>query len=172
VFSSLPSYFSGIALLILLYLPATVAYADFSGKVVNVSDGDTIEVLHENKAKRIRLYGIDCPEKGQAYGTRAKQATSALIYGKDVTLHTHDQDQYGLTVAEVILSNGTNISHELVKDGWCWWYRQYAPADTTLIGLEIKARADKRGLWADPNPHPVPPWRWRKARMRQGDAAQ
>jgi endonuclease YncB( thermonuclease family) len=64
------------------------AYANFSGSVVRVLDGDTIEVLHNTRAERIRLNGIDCPEKGQAYGKQAKQAASALVFGKQVTLHT------------------------------------------------------------------------------------
>jgi len=159
------------SLVILFHLHATVVHADFNGKVVSVYDGDTIAVLHDQRPERIRLYGIDCPEKGQAYGTRARQATAGLIYGKDVTLHIHDQDKYGRTVADVLLPDGTNINQELVKDGWCWWYRRYAPADTTLIGHEIKARAAKRGLWADPDQHPVAPWKWRKAKLRQGDVA-
>jgi micrococcal nuclease len=76
-----------------------------------------------------RLNGIGCPEKGQAYGTRAKRATSALVFGKHVTLHTYSKDKYGRTIAEVLLPDGTNVNHELVKDGWCWWYRKYAPGE-------------------------------------------
>jgi micrococcal nuclease len=60
----------------------------------------------------------------------------------------------------VLLLDGTNVNHALVKAGWCWWYRKYAPGDTVLEGLETEARAAKKGLWADP--HPVPPWEWRK----------
>ena len=68
--------------------------AEFTGKVVGVTDGDTIEVLHNGRAERIRLNGIDCPEKGQAYGKRAKQATSELVFGKEVKLQTYGKDQY------------------------------------------------------------------------------
>ena len=110
--------------------------------------------------ERIRLSGIDCPEKGQAYGNRAKQAASALVFGKEVILQTHGQDKYGRTLADVFLPDGTNVNHTLVKDGWCWWYRKYAPGDTVLEGLEKEAREAKKGLWADPQP--VPPWEWRK----------
>jgi len=84
-----------------------------------VLDGDTIEVLHNNRAERIRLNGIDRPEKGQAYGKRAKQAASELVFGKQVTLQTHGLDKYGRTIADVLLPDGTNVNHELVKDGWC-----------------------------------------------------
>ena len=125
--------------------------------VVRVLDGDTIEVLHNTYPERVRLSG---PEKGQAYGQKAKQAASALAFGKEVTLQTHGTDKYGRTLADMILQDGTNVNHELVKDGWCGWYRKYAPMDTELEPLEKSARAAKKGLWADPAP--VPPWEWRK----------
>ena len=73
----------------LVLLPDLVIGADFSGPVVSVLDGDTLEVLHNQHPERIRLNGIDCPEKGQAYGTRAKQAASAFVFGRDVILQTH-----------------------------------------------------------------------------------
>jgi hypothetical protein len=65
------------------------------------------------------------------------------------------------TIADVLLPDGTNVNHALVKEGWCWWYRKYAPGDAMLEGLEKEAQAGRKGLWADP--HPVPPWEWRKA---------
>lgn len=102
-------------------------YADFTAPVVAILDGDTIEVLNGHHAERIRLSGIDCPEKGQAFGKRAKQAASELVYGKEVTLQTHGYDKYKRTLADVILQDGTNVNHTLVKDGWCWWYRTYTP---------------------------------------------
>ena len=136
--------------------------ADFSGSVVSILDGDTIEVLHNQHPERIRLSGIDCPEKGQAYGQRAKHATSALVFGKEVTLQTYGKDKYRRTLADVLLHDGTNVNHALVKDGWCWWYRKYAMGNSTLERLETEARETKRGLWADPQP--VPPWEWRKQR--------
>jgi endonuclease YncB( thermonuclease family) len=149
--------------LFLFLLHPLGALADFTGPVVSVLDDDTIEVLHHQHAERIRLSGIDCPEKGQAYGNNAKQATSALVFGKDVTLQTHGYDKYKRTLADVILPNGLNLNQELVKQGWCWWYRKYAPGDTVLEGLETEARDAKKGLWADPQP--VPPWEWRKIRL-------
>ena len=144
----------------LLFSPAPILANAFSGPVVSVLDGDTIEVLHNNHAERIRLNGIDCPEKGQAFGKRAKQAASDLTFKKDVTLLTHGLDKYGRTLADVLLSDGANVNYTLVKDGWCWWYRKYAPKDTLLEGLEHEAREAKKGLWVDP--HPIPPWEWRK----------
>jgi len=70
------------------------------------------------------LSGIDCPEKGQAYGNNAKQATSAFVFGRDVILQTHGQDKYGRTLGDVFLSDGTNVNQELVKQGWCWQSKQ------------------------------------------------
>ena len=147
--------------LLTFLLASSVFAGEFTDSVTHVLDGDTIEVLNGHHAERIRLSGIDCPEKGQAFGNKAKQAAAALVFGKQVTLQTHGKDRYGRTLADVLLPDGTNLNHELVKDGWCWWYRKYAPGDTVLEKLETEAREAKKGLWADP--HPVPPWEWRPA---------
>ncbi len=138
---------------------------EFSGAVVGVSDGDTITVLHNGKGERIRLHGIDCPEKRQAFGNRAKQFTSTLVFGNTVTVQVLDRDRYGRTVGEVLLPDGRSLNRELVKAGFAWWYWRYTPDDETLAQLEREARAGKRGLWADP--HPVPPWEWRARRKRE-----
>src|SRR5215469_1762040 len=116
-----------ILLVLIAVDSVSVFAADFSGQVVSVIDGDTIEVLHNNRAERIRLNGIDCPEKRQAYGKRAKQAASELVFGKDVTLNTFGKDKYRRTIADVLLSDGTNVNHELVKEGWCCWYQECMP---------------------------------------------
>jgi endonuclease YncB( thermonuclease family) len=150
------------AVLLTILLASSAFAADFTGKVVGVLDGDTIEVLHNGRAERIRLNGIDCPEKGQAYGKRAKQAASELVFGKEVTLQTFGKDKYGRTIADVLLSDGTHVNHMLVKDGWCWWYRKYALGNTVLEQLEENAKEGKIGMWADP--HPVPPWACLKAK--------
>jgi len=145
-----------------LFLFPYSSFADFTDSEVSVLDGDTIEVLNGHHAERIRLSGNDCPEKGQAFGNKAKQAASALVFGKQVTLQTHGYDKYKRTLAAVLLRNGTNVNRELVKGGWCWWYRKYTPHDTELEKLEKEARDAKKGLWADPAP--LPPWEWRKRR--------
>lgn len=162
-------FFHHLQLLILplslFVLSSFVHAADFSGLVISILDGDTIEVLYNNHAERIRLRGIDCPEKGQAYGQKAKHAASDLVFGKEVTLHTFGKDKYGRTIGEVLLSDGTNVNQELVKEGWCWWYRKYEPGNTELERLEKEAREGKKGLWVDPAP--VPPWVYRKAKRGQ-----
>ena len=147
----------------IVVLLASAVFAEFFGPVVSVLDGDTIEVLHNTRPERVRLSGIDYPENGQAFGTRAKQAASALVFGRDVILQTHGQDKYGRTLADVVLRDGTNVNQALVKDGWCWWYRKYAPGNIDLERLEKDARDAKKGLWADPAP--VPPWEcWKRTR--------
>ena len=125
---------------------SVVLASDFAGPVVSVLDGDTLEVLHNRHPERIRLSGIDCPEKGQAYGNNAKHAASDLVFGKEVTLQTHGKDKYGRTLADVLLPDGTNVNHALVKDGWCWWYRKYAPENAELESLEKEAREAQERL--------------------------
>ena len=146
-------------------IPTIVCAADYTGRVVGVIDGDTLEVLNGHHAERIRLSGIDCPEKGQAYGQKAKHAASDLAFGKEVTVQTHGLDKYKRTLGDVLLPDGMNLNQELVKQGWCWWYRKYAPGDTVLEGLEKDAREAKIGLWVDPAP--ITPWVFRKARRGQ-----
>ena len=141
-----------------------VGATEFSGFVVSIIDGDIIEVLHYEKAERIRLNGIDCPENGQTFGKRAKQATSELVFGKNVLLQTHGKDRHGRTIADVFLPDGRKVNQLLVKDGWCWWYRKHAPRDVILEELERRARVDRFGVWSDP--HPLPPWLYRELTAR------
>jgi len=84
------------------------------------------------------------------------------------TLPTHGYDKYTRMIADVLLPDGTNVNHTLVKDGWCWWYRKYAPGDTMLEGLERGARESREGVWADPQP--VLPWVYRKVRRGSGSS--
>ncbi len=107
-----------LALVVLIQAPTAVwAADDFSGKVVGISDGDTITVLRDRTPVKIRLSGIDCPETGQDFGRRAKSLTSGLAFGKVVTVHTRGKDRYGRTVADVILPDGRILNHELVRRG-------------------------------------------------------
>lgn len=133
---------------------------EISGPVIAVFDGDTIEVLYHRRPVRVRLHGIDCPETGQAFGAQAKRATSALVFGKTITLRMYGQDRYQRILADALLPDGKILNHELVESGWCWWYRKYAPGDTVLERLEQNARERRIGLWSDPAPQP--PWEWRK----------
>jgi micrococcal nuclease len=147
-----------LLLLVILLNPACVRPAD-TARVIGVSDGDTLTVLRGRTRTRIRLHGIDAPETGQAYGSRAKQVASDLAFGKDVIVRPIDKDRYGRTVADVILPDGRSMNREMVGHGAAWWYRQYAPAESRLARLESEAKATRRGLWVQPDP--VPPWVWR-----------
>ena len=84
------------------------------------------------------------------------QTTSEPVFEKEVKLNSFDKDKYGRTIADVILPDGTNVSHALVKDGLAWWYRKYAPDDVTVEKLEAEARELKRNLWS--HKKSVPPW--------------
>lgn len=112
--------------------------------------------------RRLARLGVrsarSAPEQGQAFGARAKQATSELAFGKEVRVETRTTDRYGRMVGEVFLPGGKSLNRELVKLGMAWWYRKYS-TDASIGALEDQASAAKRGLWADPDP--VPPWEWR-----------
>ena len=126
-------------------------------------DGDTIEVMKEGAAVSVRLNGIDCPEKGQAFGQRAKKFTSDLCFGRRVGVIEKGRDRYGRTIGEVMLEDGRNLNQELVRSGMAWWYRKYAERDANLESLERHAREARAGLWVDADP--TPPWNWRKRRQ-------
>jgi micrococcal nuclease len=139
---------------------AVFALSSWTGKVVSVTDGDTIKVMHEGKAVKIRLYGIDAPEKKQPWGNKSKQFTSNLAFNKKVTVHPVSSDRYGRTIARITLPDGKDLGQELVRNGLAWWYRQYAMKDDILPSLESEARSKGRGLWSDMDP--VAPWDWRR----------
>jgi len=137
--------------------------ADFTGKVIRVIDGDTLEISQgKHSLVRIRLMGVDCPEWDQPFGTKAKQFTADLAYGKAAMVKKHGNDDYGRTLGEIILEDGRNVNQELVRSGMAWWYRKYAPRDRKLQRLEAAARKEKIGLWSGGSP--VAPWQWRDRR--------
>lgn len=140
-----------------LLFTAALAHADFSGIVVGVLDGDTIDVLIDNKPTRVRLAEIDAPEKSQDFGTRSRQALATAVFQKAVTVRTAGADRYGRTIGTVMV-DGRNVNRLMVAQGMAWAYRQYL-VDKALIDIEAAARAGHLGLWADP--HAVAPWEWR-----------
>jgi len=148
-----------------LVVAANAAADTLSGRVGRVIDGDTLVLLLAgNVQERIRLAGIDCPEHGQAFGTKAKEALAERVAGKTVAVEWDKRDRYKRIVGKVIDEAG-DADLELVRSGMCWWYRKDAqeqtPEDRRLYeDAENEARREDRGLWRDP--HPVPPWEWRK----------
>lgn len=138
-----------------------VGAQEISGKVVGITDGDTITILDDNKRQtKIRLGEIDTPEDGQPFSQKAKQQLSDLVFGKNVTVTVQDTDKYGRTVGRVYV-DGIDVNAELVAHGAAWVYRQYAK-DQKLFALEEKAKKSKEGLWSLPESERVPPWEWRR----------
>src|SRR5690606_17292793 len=118
--------------------------------------------------ERIRLVGIDCPEDGQDYGKKAKQALSRQVDGKTVRVQWTERDKYGRILGDVFLGNHW-VNYELTRDGWAWHYTQYSE-DPDLAAAEQEAREAKRGLWADPN-RPTPPWEFRRPTLEPSSVA-
>ncbi len=154
----------GAVITALLLLVSAARAEVFTGKVVGVSDGDTIKVMYQGEAEKIRLQGIDCPElRGQPFGKRAKQLTSKLVFGKVVTVDWKKRDRYGRIIGKVTLPDGRSLEHELLRAGLAWHYVRYSN-DETMAALETEARRAKVGLWRDKAP--TPPWDWRRAKQR------
>ena len=131
-----------------------------SGKVVKVLDGDTYDLLVENnRTIRVRMEGIDAPEKGMPFSNKATLYLRELCNGQTVKIKTTNLDRYGRTISFSYLEDGRELSREMLKAGYAWHYKQYN-TDPELADLEKKAREAKLGLWQDKNP--MPPWEVRK----------
>ena len=154
-----------ITLLLLLLFPFVVSADTLNGKVVKITDGDTLVVLDaSNTQHKIRLSGIDAPETNQPFGKRSKEALSALVAGQRVEVDWHKHDRYGRIVGKVI-AQGKDVNLAQFRTGMAWWYRKYADEQTRVdqgiyAATEAKARESGVGLWADKDP--IPPWDWRK----------
>ena len=122
---------TAILVLWCLLAPLGASADQFTGKVVGISDGDTISVLREGKAVKVRLYGVDAPEKAQAFGTQAQKFTGDMVFQQTVTVTIRDTDRYGRLVGEVRLPDGRSLTQELVRAGLAWWYRPYGVICTT-----------------------------------------
>ncbi len=133
-------------------------------KVVAVIDGDTIQVLLGKRSTRVRLFGVDCPERFQAFYSQARKFTDDLIFQKTITLQFDREDPYGRKVAVATLDDGRVLNRELVGSGWCWWYEYFAPDDKELKRLAQEAKAARRGIWSRPSP--IPPWEFKRQQKR------
>jgi endonuclease YncB( thermonuclease family) len=160
-----------LGVIFLAVVAGSAVAATFTGRVVGVTDGDTIAVLAPGNARyRIRLSGIDAPEHNQAFGTRSKQNLSRLVFGKSVTLDCGKEESYGRLVCKVLLPNGEDADLDQVRAGLAWHYKQFereqTPADrASYAAAEDAAREARRGLWADA--HPIPPWDFRHGTRSQ-----
>jgi micrococcal nuclease len=142
-------------------------FQELKGKVIAVKDGDTIEILCDEKLLTIRFAHVDCPEirKKQPFGTTAKQFTSALCFGRLITVqHENKFDRYKRLIGVVINDEGKNVNKELVKAGYAWHFMQYSN-DMEYNRLEKTAREKRVGLWVDSNP--APPWQWRAPKSKK-----
>lgn len=142
-------------------LSSWAAAADFAARVVTVHEGDRLLLYHDGKHETIYLQDIDCPELKQPYGAKAKRVTQVYVGGREVIVRNLRRDVSGRTTAEIILRNGRNLSHELLKEGLAWW-RKTDSKDPSLGDIQALVQAEHKGLWADP--HPVPPWQWKQAK--------
>ena len=157
---------TAIATAIFCLVAATAASGQtiLIGLVVGVTDGDTITLLDDDKRQhKIRLDGIDAPEKGQAFGDRSKQSLSELAYGRDARADCQKTDKYRREVCKVYV-DGEDVGLDQIQRGMAWHFKRYEseqrPEDRRAYAdAEVEARKAKRGLWRDPQP--VPPWDFR-----------
>ena len=148
---------AGLVFALLAACP-TLSWADFSARVVAVHEGDLLTIRHDGHNETIRLKDIDCPELKQPYGKQAKHVTAAYVGNRDVVVRGLMRDKQGRVSADVLLHDGRNVGHELLKEGLAWWQRS-ASSNAGLDVMEELARASRKGLWTDSNP--VPPWKWK-----------
>lgn len=147
-------------------LPAQPSATQFIAKVIGVIDGDTIDVLTDEKQTiRIRFASIDAPERGQPFGNNAKQFVSDAVFGKMIGINETDRDSYGRMVADLYI-DGHWLNGALVEAGLAWHYLRFSD-DPVLAAAQRDAQTNLRGLWSDPR-H-VPPWDWRKLSKEQRD---
>lgn len=149
-----------LILFFIVFTSINLLSAEIRGLVVGVSDGDTITVLDDmDKGRfRIRLYGIDAPEKKQDFGQKAKQYLSSRLFRKAVVIRYKEIDRYGRIVGKVYLDN-EEINVDMLKNGYAWHYKNYDNSEE-YSQAEINAREKGIGLWSLKNP--VPPWNFRK----------
>ena len=149
-----------LSLFVLLLLAFSSPSFAWTGKVTGVADGDTITVLHDGRSEKIRLHGIDTPERKQAFGNKAEALTNSLVRGRTIEVMPQTVDRYGRTVALVYV-DGQSLNELLIRNGYAWVYQKYCKDSfcSEWSRLEEQARSQKKGMWQDP--HIVPPWEWR-----------
>jgi len=153
--------FKCVTALFLLLVNILVQAETLEGTVVKITDGDTLTLLTPSSQQvKIRLAGIDTPERKQPFGNRAKQALSSLAFQKQALIEVEAKDRYGRIVGTVFV-DGQNVNAELARQGMAWVYRKYAK-DKVLYDLEAQAKEEKLGLWVDEKP--IAPWEWRRGK--------
>ena len=139
--------------------------AEIAGRIVGVADGDTVTILDAAKVQhKIRLDRIDAPEKKQAFGEKAKQHLSEMVFGKDVRVEYTSKDRYG-RILGIVRVDGRDINLQMIKDGFAWHYKYYDKTPS-YAQAEVEAREAKKGLWVDVNP--IAPYDFRKMGRKNG----
>ncbi len=169
---NLPSALLCITITIIIFSCNTRPYNDDSntnpdriyGKVISIADGDSYKILVNNETIRVRMEGIDAPERGMPFYKVSKKHFSELAFNKYVTLEVTGTDRYGRTLAYTWLDDGTELSREMLRAGLAWHYKKYN-TDPELARLEEEAKQARKGFWIDNNP--MPPW-LNRAYHRQG----
>lgn len=139
-----------------------------TGKVIAITDGDTFKLLTQDSIQvKVRVANIDCPERKQPFYQKSKQFTSDAIFNKIVVLNVLKTDRYRRLIAKVYYDESLELGKELVKNGYAWHYVKYSN-DESLQELEDTAKANKLGLFIDPNA--IPPWQWRDDRKKSKKA--
>jgi len=158
-------FFTGVIFFSLCFSSAFAG--ELNGRVVGVTDGDTLTLLAAgNQQVKIRLAEVDAPEKGQPYGTKAKQQLSDLAFGKNVTVRDTTPDKYGRTVGRIYVGS-LDVSKEMVRTGAAWVFTRYSK-DPSLPGIQTQARQAQLGLWSIEGA--VPPWEWRAGNRSSNNA--
>jgi micrococcal nuclease len=147
-----------------LTLACSLPPPELQGRVVHVVDGDTIEILEGRTKTRVRLFGIDAPERGQDFSVRSKEFLATLVAGKQVRVMQKSTDRWKRAVGDVYLSDGVHVNARMVEEGWAWHFTRYSD-DAVLARFEWQARRQGKGLWQVA--HPVPPWEFREKRRRK-----
>jgi micrococcal nuclease len=150
----------GLVLVSAIVAPA-LAKADFVARVLIVHEGDRLTIYHQGRRDMVYLRGVDCPELKQPYGKQAKRATAAYIANREVVVRDLNRDRQGRMTVDILLPNGRQIAHELVKEGLAW-VQPGRSGDQAMNDMEELARAAGTGLWSEPNP--IPPWKWKFTR--------
>ncbi len=146
-------------ILLLLLISNNLLSLELKGKIIHVSDGDTVHLLTDKKEKiKIRLNDIDAPESKQAFGNKSKENLKKYIYQKDVIVEYKKKDQYKRVLGTIYYQN-KDINLQQVKDGYAWVYKKYSK-NPIYFKAEQEARSNKIGLWNDKNP--IEPWVFRK----------
>lgn len=158
-----------LATFAVLIVTAPAWAGELRGEVVRIIDGDTIDVLVDKRPVRVRLVDIDAPERGQAFGEKARQYLAGMVFRQPVLVIEKDTDRYGRTLG-VVWANmqlpgrppqPRNVNAAMVQAGMAWAYRfRDRPSSAEMAQLEQDARRQRLGLWSDP--HAVEPWKWRR----------